>query len=501
MAAYDPFEDDQLGQPPASVPPGDPRAGLYAYLAQQAAVRAQGQAVPSYEQVQQQAKANADRSAANAFGAQLQNSASMMGTLNGKRSDYGGTAELAKSLDNSGQEELAGNYQALAQRNKDVLTEGSVYKDLSNPDLARARLYATLGARNNLYDARRDIADKNNQSREAIADKNIAARKEIAGMDSGTPGQPARPNGTWRPVYPKDGSDPYLLDGKTGVQKPLPKGFQSTKDRAGVDANGDPLPVDPNADETLMGKDDTRDYNKLLKDSNPALASSRSDFGKNQATVNAAKRLEPLYAQGIDQKNGLNPIQMRELATAAAALIGGGSSTAQSQVEHMTPQSVGKSEAEIFQWLSNEPRGANQMAFAKQLMDTARREGHLANENLNTSITSMYNNSPLYDKYPKRMANSYYSKVGDDAAYDEQGRYIQEPLDESANGSLRSVGQSPMQLQQSPSAKAPGAGSFGPEANPDAYNANLEQEYARAHNMSPARARAILELRRRKNGG
>ena len=503
MAIFDPNDEDQYGQPPASVPEGDPRAGLYAYLAQQAAIRKQGQTVPSYEDVQRQAKDNAERSAANAFGASLQNSASMMGTLNGKRADIGGMADLNKSLERAGDDELAGNYQALSQRNRDVATEGAVYKDLSNPDLARQRLYAQLAGRNNLYDPRRDIADANNASRDKIAGMKInAARENSLAAPDDTP-TPTPGTGNWKPVYPSNGADPYMIDSKTGQMRPLPKGFQTQKEKdggeAGAGAAGAPAgsAAAAGADEPLS-KEDQKIWDKLQKDTNPALASSRSDLGVNQRMISSADRVKQLGEQAKTQKGGLDPRQIHELAIATAGLVsGGGSGAAQSTVEALVPQTYGRNAAGIEEWLTSNPTGTDQQRFVDRMLETADRERHLANEKEKNAVNNTYQGYTLWDRAPHRMEHNYYRQMGDDAAYDEQGRYVMEPYQHGA-AETPAVGMAAPARAAAPS--APGNG-VGPVADAAQYQQDMaDRAWGEKYGYTFEQAKAIRDKRRAQRG-
>lgn len=217
MGMYDPIEDEE-DAPPQTVPDNDPRAGLYAYLREQAANRAKGQQVPSYQALQDQSRGNADASARNAFAAQLQNSASMMGTLNGKRSDASGPAELAKSLDAAGNEDLSGGYAALAQRNRDVATEGNIYRDLQNPDVAREKLYAGLQAR----------MDADRLKSEAERGRNERFNKGIESINK--PSAAKKPFVQFLPDVKGPNGEPMMIDPETGQAKvvDLPPGFTKT---------------------------------------------------------------------------------------------------------------------------------------------------------------------------------------------------------------------------------------------------------------------------------
>lgn len=173
--------------------------------------------------------------------------------------------------------------------------------------------------------------------------------------------------------------------------------------------DADLLKVMRQKSETGEDKASTARLDKLMHDLNPGLASSRSDLGRNQATITAAKKLETLGQQGDAAKGGLTPSQMAEAGTAAGALVGGGNTTALGMANHFIPASVGKDEASVKQWFTDEPQGANQQAFAHQLMETAAREKHTAMENIkeiqadSLAGLSDLSSHPRYQQVQKRL--------------------------------------------------------------------------------------------------
>ena len=112
----------------------------------------------------------------------------------------------------------------------------------------------------------------------------------------------------------------------------------------------------------------------------PSNAKNSTVFGKNANIVNAAGRLMVLAEQ--NPTLNFSAPQMTELATSAAALLANGSQSAQAQIEHLLPRTVGRNAADILNWLTNEPHGTNQMEFAKQMLETASRESALAAKNI-----------------------------------------------------------------------------------------------------------------------
>jgi hypothetical protein len=104
------------------------------------------------------------------------------------------------------------------------------------------------------------------------------------------------------------------------------------------------------------------------------------NFGTQQQIVYNAKKIEQLAAQFPDLN--LPPAQVAELAQATAGMLSNGNHAAESTVDRYVPKSVGRSEAELAQWITNKPKGAEQQAFVKQMLDTAARERQLAESNV-----------------------------------------------------------------------------------------------------------------------
>jgi hypothetical protein len=104
------------------------------------------------------------------------------------------------------------------------------------------------------------------------------------------------------------------------------------------------------------------------------------NFGTQQQIVYNAKKIQQLAAQFPDLN--LPPAQVAELAQATAGMLSNGNHAAESTVDRYVPKSVGRSAAELQQWITNKPQGAEQQAFVKQMLDTAARERQLAESNV-----------------------------------------------------------------------------------------------------------------------
>lgn len=118
-------------------------------------------------------------------------------------------------------------------------------------------------------------------------------------------------------------------------------------------------------------------FSKMQTDLEADLDPNKSRSGTlkgNQERLNAAQRLLTL---AVDPLTGgpanLTPQQMTEVSGSLATLIGGGSS-GEGTRHDLTPYTSGRSLSDVLQWVTNEPHGASQQAFVKQMIDTAKRE-------------------------------------------------------------------------------------------------------------------------------
>lgn len=165
-----------------------------------------------------------------------------------------------------------------------------------------------------------------------------------------------------------------LLPGATGAATPGPT---PTPQPGGAPA---PAPGPSAAPPEVLGKWQDKALKDLGADFNPS-SFRAGEFGKNQARVNSAKRVLALAVDENGQPRDLSPQQMPELAQSVASLIGG-SSAAQAQIEHLLPKSYSKDVAGILQYFTNEPHGAGQQAFVKQMVETAQREAQVAQQGI-----------------------------------------------------------------------------------------------------------------------
>lgn len=171
-----------------------------------------------------------------------------------------------------------------------------------------------------------------------------------------------------------------LLPGATGIGRPPPATAPPAAPPA-VAPPGAAAPPGSAAVEPAIGKWQDKALKELGSDFNPS-SGRAGEFGKNQARVNAAKRLLTLALDKDGKPVNLTTNQMPELSQALAGLIGRGTAGAQAQIEHLTPQSLRGDVSKIAQWVTNEPTGAGQQAFVQNMADTAKREAQVAQQGI-----------------------------------------------------------------------------------------------------------------------
>ncbi len=161
--------------------------------------------------------------------------------------------------------------------------------------------------------------------------------------------------------------------------------------------------IDRNAmlGKSIEGKNEKYDQ-KLATEMSAKLDSSGAragNFGKAGAMVMASDRILGLLKQFPD--GNVPKAQTEELATAVAAMVGGGSVQSQNQINSVVPQSMAGNANAIVGCLTNEPRGMGQQAFIKNLQDSANRERSVAQSQMEgikaqrlAPYMDFYNRSP-----------------------------------------------------------------------------------------------------------
>lgn len=106
-------------------------------------------------------------------------------------------------------------------------------------------------------------------------------------------------------------------------------------------------------------------------------ASSRSAFGRAANTIRSAEAIEQL-AQGIDPNN-LDNRQITEIARNLDSMLSSGQATV-AGMKKLIPETALGSAAKMAEYIANQPKGAQQGAFVKRMLDTVQREKDLAKD-------------------------------------------------------------------------------------------------------------------------
>lgn len=120
-------------------------------------------------------------------------------------------------------------------------------------------------------------------------------------------------------------------------------------------------------------------FSKLSDKLVSEMASSRSAFGKAANTIRSAEAIERLAAN-IDPNN-LDLRQITEVARNLDSMLSSGQATI-SGMKKLIPETSLGSASKIAEWISNQPKGANQGAFVNRMLDTVKREKELAAEQI-----------------------------------------------------------------------------------------------------------------------
>lgn len=160
--------------------------------------------------------------------------------------------------------------------------------------------------------------------------------------------------------------------------------------------------------ESKSGSHEEEVNDKLAKDLRTDLDADKGragNFGQISGKLIAAQRLEALAKDSKGNYINLTPQQMEELGTGLAALIGNGSGAiADSRVKRLVPQSLWGDVMGVKQWVMNDPKGTDQQAFIKNMMDTVGRERITAQKQMNDIQTKRL---PAHDLLKRRKPDLY----------------------------------------------------------------------------------------------
>ncbi len=119
--------------------------------------------------------------------------------------------------------------------------------------------------------------------------------------------------------------------------------------------------------------------------------------------LNNVGRTEALVTQMAGQKDGGNPMQMRELGTRMDSVLRGSPNGQQAieGINALVPDTARGNWAKIAEWYTNKPQGTDQQAFIKLMSDTvAREKGTIQSQVKQTMARAETSLGPLRDNYP-----------------------------------------------------------------------------------------------------
>lgn len=128
-------------------------------------------------------------------------------------------------------------------------------------------------------------------------------------------------------------------------------------------------------------KDDITRLDKVGKLITGEVASSRSSFGRAANTYQAAEKMETLADTTGGDYDHLSPTQVAELAKNLDAMLSNGQATV-SGLNKLIPTSAAGDLAKIENYITNNPDGANQGDFVRQILETTKREKDLAHSQM-----------------------------------------------------------------------------------------------------------------------
>lgn len=99
-------------------------------------------------------------------------------------------------------------------------------------------------------------------------------------------------------------------------------------------------------------------------------------LSKVESMINSADRIDRLFTQFPNYN--IPAAQTEELAAATAGLISGGNPQSQAQINGLIPHSMVGNANKIASWVTNDPKGMQQMKFMKLMHETALRERQVA---------------------------------------------------------------------------------------------------------------------------
>lgn len=123
-------------------------------------------------------------------------------------------------------------------------------------------------------------------------------------------------------------------------------------------------------------KETNERFSKLTGKLTAETSSSRSAFGKSANVIRSAEAIERL-ADNFTDRNNLSLREITEVARNLDSMLSSGQATIAGMKKLIPETSLG-SASKILEWLTNQPKGAQQGAFVNRMLDTVKREKELA---------------------------------------------------------------------------------------------------------------------------
>jgi len=289
----------------------------------------------------------------------------------------------------------------------------------------------------------------------------LALQKAQAGQDPNSPEAQALRK-LYQPMLAKIGLDPSNLEGlgpddiKSYVQNPVEfsekqQVLQSNKELQAQTSRQNHELAMAQTDKKVQAAQDKADE-KIGVDLQGKLDSSGAragNFGKAGNMIMAADRIKAILDQYPD--GNIPKAQTEELATAQAALVGGGSVQSQNQLNAIVPQSIWGDANAFTGWLTNNPKGLGQQEFIKNLADSAKRERDTAQaqvDAIKAQRLGAYND--FANRNPKKFSQIIKAAGMDPKQYDfDTGEYTPATRAPQSQAAGSQVGPAAAHLQDS----------------------------------------------------
>jgi hypothetical protein len=132
------------------------------------------------------------------------------------------------------------------------------------------------------------------------------------------------------------------------------------------------------AKDTKATAEQEKTYQDAMQKTDPADVTGRKQLGRQQETIDAAKKLEGLIYDASHKIRPLTGQETYELAIAMNKMLGG--SNAAGAIEHLVPKTAGMDWNAKLQYILGKPRDAGVQAFTEYASHTIQREKEIAED-------------------------------------------------------------------------------------------------------------------------